>query len=580
VNERRWVGPASVLVLALVLAATVGGVLVTREQLDRRLEELAASALATVRHDVQLNLQRDVAAAEGLARSWPELTTIDRATYERTIEEVAERGVFSSVAAVSLNLVTPAEEIDDVLAALPEDVLGSLDVRLGDGPLHVVGLHTWPRAPNRAVLGYDAFLRPRAAPALDAAIRTETVQSTDPLEVVQETAERRSTVVYVPIAPDGEVVGVTSLVFRASGLLEDVGDRLPPGTTVRWTDVTEGLDEAEGLLAETGVATRDAAVARGELEELGRSFRFEVTVPSTALGAAERRVPLLVGALGAVISVAFLLTVVAWRRTAARAADLATRRTAALAAATAELELANAELRELDRLKDRLLSSVTHDLRSPLAVIGGVTQLLLDRPDIPEDKRHDLLRRVRRQASRLRGLIDELLVAAQVRSGVLVADRRPLDLAPLVDEVLSDLNVGAVAAPAEALPPVLADRVHVERILHNLVMNAVHHGAPPIGVGLAVRDGVVELHVRDRGPGVPPELRDRVFREYGRSGEAGPGYGLGLTIATELAEANGGSLSYRDADGPGACFVLELPVADVHEDDRPQPASGAPSGRS
>jgi signal transduction histidine kinase len=562
VSERRWAGPASFVVLVLLLAATVGGVVVARGQLERRLETVADSAAASVRHDVQLNLQRDVAAAVGLARSLPDPGTMDAVTWRRAVEQIRRAGVFSSLAGVNLFVVTAADELDATLDGLPGPVRDALDLRLADGPVHAIGTAVWPVGQNRPALGYDLFLNADAAPAVAAAARGGTVQSTRPTRVIQEVGEQRATIVYVPVIGGNRVVALISLVFRAEALLTDTVARLPAGAAVRWTDTSPELAAGEALLASVGDPSPRGAVGRDELVNLGRRFELQVVLPPSALGAGERRVPLLVGALGVVLSLGFLVTSTAWRRTAHRADELVAQRTAALAATTAELESVNRELRELDRLKDRVLNTVSHDLRSPLAVINGATELLLDRPDLPVDKQRDLLRRVRRQASRARGLIDELLVAAQLRSGGLVADQRSVDLPPLVDQVISDLGVGRVIRVAEDLPRVLADRVHVERILHNLLTNAANHGRPPVEVSLesGEEEGTVEVQVGDHGDGVPADLREQVFTEFGRSPAAGPGFGLGLAIATELARANGGSLTYREAADEGACFVLVLPA--------------------
>lgn len=562
--ERRWVGPASVVVLVLLIASTVAAVVVSQRQLDTRLRSLAETAAATVRQDVELNLQRDVAAVVGLARSLDDVTTVDADRWTGAVDQVARAGVFTDISAVNLLTVSRAEDLDATLGSLPDSVRDVLDLRLGDGPLHAVGTAVWPEPENQAVLGYDVFLNPQAAPAVRAAILRTTVQATAPLQVVQEPEDQRAIVVYVPVVPEpgGAATGAISLVFRAGALLDDAVARLPRGAAVRWTDGSVGLEGDAALLADAGTPVQNGAVAVEVFNDLGRTFRLDVTLPATALGTAERRVPLLVGALGAVLCLGLVLTSAAWQRTTRRADQLAARRTAALATTTAELEAANRELRELDRLKDRMIGTVSHDLRSPLTVIRGASQMLLER-SLTDEQRQELTRRVLRQTSRLRGLIDELLVSAQARGGALRADRRALDLRPVIATIIDDLGIGQLEPEPGEVPAVLADQIHVERVLHNLLVNAVNHGAPPVEVSLAwlAGEGVVEVHVRDHGPGIPEELRDEVFTDFGRAGDAGPGYGLGLAIATELARVNGGTLTYRDPEGPGACFVLSLPVA-------------------
>jgi signal transduction histidine kinase len=562
VLDRRWVVPASAAVLALLVVTTLAAVVVTRDQVAARLTSSADRAVQIVRQEVELALDRDVAAAAGLARSVADPTAIDAEGWTDAVESVARVGAFSEASAVNLAVVATGAELEDTLGSLPASVRDSLDLRVSDGDLHAVIAAVWPSESNRAALGFDVTGNAEAARAVTAAIENATVQASRPLRIVQEPTAQRSTVVYVPvIAPEaGRTVGVVNLVFRAGALVSDVAERLPSGAHVRWLDSEEGLEPDAAILAEVGDAVGEGITAVETIDGLGRSWRLEVTLPPTAAGPLETRAPLLVGLLGAVLSLGLLVTLAAWRSTTRRADELAARRTAALTEATGRLEDANRELQELDRFKDRLLRAVSHDLRAPLTVITGSAALLRDR-ELPPAQRTDLIDRLLRQASRLRGLIDELLLSAQVRAGAVQPDLQPLDLAQLVTTTVDDLGVGRLLPPSGPLPQVLADRAHVERMLHNLLTNAADHGAPPVEVELANGVGPhVELCVRDHGPGIPEELRSQVFDEFARSHSGGGGYGLGLAIVTELARANGGSLTYRDV-GAGACFVLTLPIA-------------------
>lgn len=564
VGDRRWTGPVSCLALVALVVTTVLATLVIRSEVDARLRNNAEGAAAAVLLDLQLNVRRDVAAAAGLAGAVADVTQVDAATWEAAVERVADAGAFTDVAAVNL-LVVVAGDGDDLAATLeqlPTEVADRLELRPADGPPYAVVTNVWPEATNQAVLGYDVFDNPVAADAASAAIADGRVRSSGPTRVLQEAGDQRASVVYVPVvAPDGTVTGLVNLVFRAGALVSQLEPLLPAGAAVRWSDVTgDGVTEALAELPGQGPVE---LVATERAREFGRDWLVEVGLPRASLGPVQRYAPWLVAALGAALVLGLAATTAAWWSTARRADALARRRTADLEASALELAALNAELAELDRFKDRLLGAVSHDLRAPLAVIRGSAEVLLDR-DLTPEQREDLLRRVMRQSSRLRGMIDELLVAAQVRAGRLRADRRPLDLRPLVETVCGDLGIGEVRGGCDGpLPRVHADPVHVERVLHNLLTNAVSHGAPPVTVELAADSTGIEVRVRDAGPGVSPEFRERVFDEYARTDGARPGYGLGLAIAVQLADVNGGTLSYRD-DGPGACFVLRLPV---HRDD-------------
>jgi signal transduction histidine kinase len=562
VGDRRWVEPVSALVLLLLVVSTVVATLLVRHEIDDRLANSARVAAVAVRQDVQLNLRRDVAAAAGLARSLPDVSAVDGPTWAAAVEQIAAAGAFTDISAVNLLVVAQEEEVEGVLATLPTPVTDRLDVRLADGPLHGVVTNVWPEGPNDVVLGYDVTDNPASARAAIAAMTGSTVQVSSPTRVLQEPADQRSVVVYVPVVPEprGPVTGLINLVFRAEPLLREVRDVIPQGAHIRWVDQGAGLDPSEAVLAEVGPAVEDGATAVEVFADLGGTWSIEVSVPRSAQGPVQRQAPWLVAALGAVLVLGLLATGAAWRSTARRADALARRRTADLESSARELASLNSELEELDQFKDRLLGAVSHDLRAPLAVIRGSAEVLLSR-DLPPDLRDDLLQRLLRQSARMRGLIDELLVAAQVRAGRLHAEPRPVDLRPLVDATVTDLGIGQVrpTSAGSSLPRVVVDPVHLERILHNLLTNAVTHGAPPVEVDLE-RDGdVVEIRVCDRGPGVPESLRSRMFDEHTREGGTQPGYGLGLAIASQLAEANGGTLTYADG-GPGAVFVLRLPV--------------------
>ncbi|WP_268250227.1 sensor histidine kinase, partial [Kitasatospora griseola] len=124
---------------------------------------------------------------------------------------------------------------------------------------------------------------------------------------------------------------------------------------------------------------------------------------------------------------------------------------------------------------------------------------------------------------------------------------------------------------AESLPMVRADAGLLERVLANLVENAVKYGPPgsPVLVkaDLLPRDGRVELRVVDRGPGVPEEARERIFAPFQRYGDAprGTGVGLGLAVARGFAEAMGGAVTAEDTPGGGLTMVVSLPAVDLHD---------------
>ncbi|MGD9695905.1 MAG: sensor histidine kinase [Thermoleophilia bacterium] len=218
------------------------------------------------------------------------------------------------------------------------------------------------------------------------------------------------------------------------------------------------------------------------------------------------------------------------------------------------------QLARSDALKTALLSGVTHEFRNPLTGIANAADALSLVTEGAE--RDGLLEAIQGETRRLERLVTNLLDLSRLEGGVLAA--RPDWCSP------EELAAGAVAAcepfmrPGDVrveidddVPLVHADAVLVERVLVNLLHNAVRHGRPPVTLGGAVRDGALELSVEDRGPGVDAEVLPSVFEPFVH--REGVGLGLGLPLCRRLAEAQGGRLEHRVVPR-GARFVLVLPL--------------------
>lgn len=181
----------------------------------------------------------------------------------------------------------------------------------------------------------------------------------------------------------------------------------------------------------------------------------------------------------------------------------------------------------------------------------------MQRHELPPDDVAQGLRRIERQANRLNALIEELLTAAQLQKGDAVTPQQALiDLPALARELVGDLGVGQVVADDTEVN-VVADPVHVERIVTNLLSSASEHGEPPLTVSLGEDEQGGWLAVGDQGIGVPEDRRPELFEPFTQFAERRDGVGLGLTIAVQLAEANGGSLVYDPpAEGISAQMTL------------------------
>ncbi|PYP14169.1 MAG: hypothetical protein DMD52_14455 [Gemmatimonadetes bacterium] len=223
-------------------------------------------------------------------------------------------------------------------------------------------------------------------------------------------------------------------------------------------------------------------------------------------------------------------------------------------------------LREADRLKDVVLASVSHDLRTPLTTIKALAQegaLRGDRNAVA----------IEEQADRLGHLVADLLDLSRLKGGALPVHPELNTAEDLVGAAMRQmaglLKDRTVETSVDFTEPALAGRfdfVQSLRILSNLLGNAVRYTPPASPIELSVKrdDAALVFVVADRGPGIPATERDRIFEPFYRPAGAaadGGAAGLGLAIARRLAELQGGTLEYAARPGGGSCFVLRLPAA-------------------
>ncbi len=225
-----------------------------------------------------------------------------------------------------------------------------------------------------------------------------------------------------------------------------------------------------------------------------------------------------------------------------------------------------AALREADRLKDALLASVSHDLRTPLTAIRAAASELRS----AGEERGAV---IEEESIRLNRLVSDLLDLSRARAGALPVQPEINAAEDLVGAALHQLAGVPGAAEMTIRPlsgdPLLLGRfdfVHALRALSNLLENALRHSPEPSSVELNVRreDEQLVFEVADRGPGIQPGEEARMFEPYFRSASAAgaQGTGLGLAIARHVAEAQGGTVVYRPRPGGGSIFELRLPAAD------------------
>ncbi|MGH7294958.1 MAG: DUF4118 domain-containing protein, partial [Polyangiaceae bacterium] len=233
-------------------------------------------------------------------------------------------------------------------------------------------------------------------------------------------------------------------------------------------------------------------------------------------------------------------------------------------------EARRARLRvETELLRNSLLSSVSHDLRTPLAVVTGATSSLLD-PSGPRDEatRRELLETAHDEALRLNRLVRNLLDMTRLEAGALKLKKEPQPLEEVVGAALGRVEDHLRGRDVETripddLPLVPFDSALIEQVLINLLENATKYSPPgsPIDVEAGIEDDAIRVTVADRGPGVAPSDVDRVFEKFYRAREGeGGGVGLGLTICRGIVAAHGGRIWVEARPGGGASFRFTLPL--------------------
>ncbi|MBU0724651.1 MAG: sensor histidine kinase KdpD [Alphaproteobacteria bacterium] len=229
-------------------------------------------------------------------------------------------------------------------------------------------------------------------------------------------------------------------------------------------------------------------------------------------------------------------------------------------------------LTETESLRAALLSSISHDLRTPLvSIIGSASSLQNYGERIPPAQRGELLETIQDEAERLNRFVQNLLDMTRLGYGALTPKRDWIDLRDVVGRArerlkkpLADFAVSADMP--DTLPLLHADAVLLEQVMVNLLDNAAKYAPPGTAISIAARpaDGMVELRVSDRGPGIPPADREAVFDMFYRvrnGDREKAGTGLGLAICRGIVEAHGGSIRVEDGPGgTGTALVVILPV--------------------
>lgn len=219
-----------------------------------------------------------------------------------------------------------------------------------------------------------------------------------------------------------------------------------------------------------------------------------------------------------------------------------------------------------------LLNSVSHELRTPITTIQGAVNNLQDELIIAQpEQRGEMLEDLGAASRRLDHLVANLLDMSRLQAGKIGLKRDWSDLGDIVRAAVKTLSRElrdyplSLELPAD-LPPIQADFGLLEQALINVIHNAITHNQPgtPISIRLSVQPGQLAIRISDQGKGIPPESLDQLFDKFYRApGARSGGTGLGLSIAKGFIEAHEGRICATNLDEGGACFLIELPVAEL-----------------
>ncbi|MEQ1439821.1 ATP-binding protein [Fontimonas sp. SYSU GA230001] len=226
-------------------------------------------------------------------------------------------------------------------------------------------------------------------------------------------------------------------------------------------------------------------------------------------------------------------------------------------------------LQRYDDRQRQWLADIAHELRTPIAVLRGELEALVDGVRAPEPQR---LRSLQQEVLRLAALVDDLHLLSVAESGALRLQREPVDPATLLREAQArfDARLRAAGFAVEldagaGLPAIAVDAQRIAQVLGNLLENVLRHAQPPgpLRLSVAVAADGVRYSICDAGPGVPadalPRLFDRLYRAESARSRADGGAGLGLAICRSIVEAHGGSIHAEVAPGGGLCIRFDLP---------------------
>ncbi|WP_332813042.1 sensor histidine kinase [Ramlibacter sp.] len=248
-----------------------------------------------------------------------------------------------------------------------------------------------------------------------------------------------------------------------------------------------------------------------------------------------------------------------------------------LAETARELRVANERLKALDSQKDDFLSQVSHEVRTPMTSIRSFSEILLQTPGLERAQSERFLRIIHDESIRMTRLLDDILELSVLEGGHSTWALRAIDPDVALESAVnicrglsSSARLEVVRTPHDKGPCVMADPDRLSQVFINLISNAIRHNtdrAPRVLITSRLDDGHYELTVQDNGPGIAPEVQDRLFSKFTRGGvprlPGMQGAGLGLAISWQIVRRLGGTLELVPGTGAGACFRMRLARIDA-----------------
>jgi heavy metal sensor kinase len=366
---------------------------------------------------------------------------------------------------------------------------------------------------------------------------------------------------------EGRVVDATPQLGDQPLVAGETRARATAGALMVERDEVSGVEGRVRLLV-TPLAEEETLIVGASLEERDEALRGFLAelfiIGPVAL--------LLASLLGYGIGTAALRPVEAMRKEAEAISAAEPGRRLPVPAARDEIarlaETLNEMLGRLERALERersFAADASHELRTPLALLKAELDLALRRPRTAEELER-ALRSAADETERLSRLAEDLLVLARSDRTTLELHRTSVPVREVMERVAERFANHADGRSIEVDGPedlrVLADAPRLEQALGNLVDNALRHGSGAVRISAAERNGSVELHVADEGPGFPPQFLPRAFERFSRADEArtGGGAGLGLAIVSVIAKAHGGTAHAVNRDGTGTDVWISLPA--------------------